>query len=47
VTRSVVGAGAEVRGEVADAVVWPGSVVHTGERLLGGIRAGQLTVLVR
>jgi hypothetical protein len=27
--------------------VWPGSVVHTGERLLGGIRAGQLTVLVR
>jgi hypothetical protein len=47
VTRSVIGAGAEVRGEVADAVVWPGSVVHTGERLLGGIRAGQLTVLVR
>ncbi len=47
VTRSVVGAGAAVRGEVADAVVWPGSVVHHGEQLLGGIRAGQLTVLVR
>jgi mannose-1-phosphate guanylyltransferase/MurNAc alpha-1-phosphate uridylyltransferase len=47
VTRSVVGAGAEVRGDVADAVVWPGSVVHPGEQLRGGIRAGRLTVLVR
>ena len=47
VARSVIGAGAEVHGEVTDAVVWPGAVVHPRERVLGGVRAGTLTVLVR
>lgn len=43
----VVGAGARVAGELVRSVVWPGSVVRAGERLVDGIRAGELTVLVR
>lgn len=44
-SRSVIGAGAAVRGSVTDCVVWPGAVVAAGERLRGVIRAGaDLTV---
>jgi NDP-sugar pyrophosphorylase family protein len=45
----VIGAGAQVDpGAVVErSVVWPGSVVEAGERLVGAIRAGELTVLVR
>jgi NDP-sugar pyrophosphorylase family protein len=43
--RSVVGAGARVEGELVRSVVWPGGVVHRGERLVECIRAGEdLTV---
>jgi MurNAc alpha-1-phosphate uridylyltransferase len=45
VTRSVVGAGAIVEGDVADCVIWPGARVEPGEVLRGIIRAGQYTVL--
>lgn len=42
---SVIGAGALVQGEVVRSVVWPGSRVHAGERLVESIRAGDtLTV---
>jgi NDP-sugar pyrophosphorylase family protein len=44
---SVVGDGAVVDGEVVRSVVWPGSVVAAGERLVDAIRAERLTVLVR
>ncbi len=37
--RSVVGAGAEVHGELVRSVVWPGCVVEPGERLVEQIRA--------
>ncbi|MFI7605050.1 sugar phosphate nucleotidyltransferase [Micromonospora sp. NPDC049366] len=43
--ESVVGAGAEVHGEVERSVVWPGGTVHAGERLREVVRAGDdLTV---
>jgi MurNAc alpha-1-phosphate uridylyltransferase len=46
--RSVVGEGAVVEGEVERAVVWPGGVVRSGERLVDAVRVGDwLTVLVR
>jgi hypothetical protein len=46
--ESVIGAGAVVDGEVVRSVVWPGGVVHRGERLVDAIRAGdRTTVLVR
>jgi N-acetyl-alpha-D-muramate 1-phosphate uridylyltransferase len=38
--RSVVGPGAEVRGELVRSVVWPGGVVTEGERLVDAIRVG-------
>ena len=45
VTRSVVGAGAVIRGEVVDSVMWPGTVVERDERLQRAVRASdQLTV---
>lgn len=44
---SVVGEGAEVRGSLSRCVVWPGSTVERGERLVDAIRAEHLTVLVR
>lgn len=45
---SVVGPGAEVRGELDRGVVWPGALVRPEERLTCAIRAGErLTVLVR
>lgn len=45
---SVVGAGAQVEGEVVRSVVWPGAVVHRAERLVDAIRLpGGATVLVR
>ena len=47
VTRSVIGAGAVIDGSVRDAVVWPGSQVGAGESLIGAVRAGPLTVVVR
>ena len=37
--RSVVGAGADVRGSIERTVVWPGAVVHEGEHLVDVIRA--------
>jgi MurNAc alpha-1-phosphate uridylyltransferase len=40
VERSVIGAGAVVRGEVVDSVVWSGQSVGSGETLLRSIRAG-------
>lgn len=43
----VVGPGAVVDGELIRSVVWPGSVVRAGERLVDAIRAEDLTVLVR
>jgi NDP-sugar pyrophosphorylase family protein len=47
VTRSVVGAGAVVHGEVVDSVMWPGTVVEGDERLERAVRASdQLTVTV-
>jgi hypothetical protein len=42
-----VGAGALVTGDLIDSVVWPGAEVRQGERLVSGVRADQLTVLVR
>lgn len=46
--ESVIGEGAVVHGEVVRSVVWPGGVVHAGERLVDAIRIGELTtVLVR
>ncbi|MFM7063025.1 MAG: sugar phosphate nucleotidyltransferase [Actinomycetes bacterium] len=47
VVRSVVGEGAQVDGSVERCAVWPGSVVAAGEHLVGAVRAGRLTVLVR
>lgn len=49
--ESVIGVDAEVHGEVVRSVVWPGAVVHDGERLVQSIRArdtdgGDLTVTV-
>ncbi len=46
---SVVGPGAEVApgAELTRSVVWPGARVVAGERLVGAVRAGPLTVLVR
>jgi N-acetyl-alpha-D-muramate 1-phosphate uridylyltransferase len=44
---SVVGAGAVVEGEVVRSVVWPGSRVAAGERLVEAIRADGLTVPAR
>ncbi len=44
---SVVGEGALVEGRLESSVVWPGSVVHRGERLVDAIRALDLTVLIR
>jgi len=42
---SVVGEGARVEGELVRSVVWPGGVVHRGERLVECIRVGEnLTV---
>ncbi|MEV4534833.1 sugar phosphate nucleotidyltransferase [Asanoa sp. NPDC049518] len=47
-TRSVVGPGAVVAGDVTDSVVWPNAEVVAGERLDHVIRAGrQLTVAGR
>lgn len=43
----VVGEGAVVEGLLERAVVWPGSVVAAGERLVDAVRAGRRTVLVR
>ena len=44
----VVGEGAVVEGELVRSVVWPGAVVHRGERLVDAIRLDDLhTVLVR
>ncbi len=45
----VIGAGAEVApgAVVVRSVVWPGSRVGAGEQLVGAIRAGRLTVVVR
>jgi NDP-sugar pyrophosphorylase family protein len=44
---SVVGRGARVDGELVRSVVWPGGVVHRGERLVDSIRVGEdLTVAV-
>ena len=46
--RSVIGAGAEVEGEVVRSVVWPGQRVEAGERLVDAVRASSdVTVLVR
>jgi MurNAc alpha-1-phosphate uridylyltransferase len=46
--RSVIGAGAVVKGVVERSVVWDGAVVHPGEHLVDAIRADQrMTVLVR
>lgn len=46
--RSVVGKGARVDGELVRSVVWPGGVVHSGERLVDAIRTGDgLTVHAR
>lgn len=42
--RSVIGTGAVVEGEVVRSVVWAGSRVARGERLVDAIRAGALTV---
>ncbi|MDQ4071008.1 MAG: sugar phosphate nucleotidyltransferase [Actinomycetota bacterium] len=43
--RNVVGPGARVEGELVRSVVWPGGVVHRGERLVECIRVGEeLTV---
>lgn len=46
--RSVVGAGAVVRGTVERSVLWPGAVVEDGEVLVDAIRAdARTTVLIR
>jgi NDP-sugar pyrophosphorylase family protein len=46
--HSVVGDGADVQGEVVRSVVWPGTSVRAGERLVEAIRAtDRVTVLVR
>lgn len=44
--ESVIGPGAVVDGEVVRSVVWPGSRVEAGERLVDCIRAGPHTVAV-
>ena len=43
----VIGEGADVRGTLVRAVVWPGAVVAAGEVLVDAVRAPGLTVLVR
>jgi NDP-sugar pyrophosphorylase family protein len=43
----VVGEGAVVEGALERAVVWPGSHVGAGERLVDAVRAGRRTVLIR
>ena len=46
--ESVVGRGARVDGELLRSVVWPGGIVHRGERLVDCIRVGEdLTVYGR
>jgi N-acetyl-alpha-D-muramate 1-phosphate uridylyltransferase len=46
--RSVIGDGAVVQGSIDRSVLWPGTVVHAGERLVGAIRASaDMTVVVR
>jgi NDP-sugar pyrophosphorylase family protein len=46
--RAVVGAGAEVRGALSRAVVWPGGYVAPGEHLVDAVRVGRdLTVPAR
>lgn len=46
--ESVVGGGATVEGDLVRSVVWPGTVVKRGERLVDAIRAADhTTVLVR
>jgi MurNAc alpha-1-phosphate uridylyltransferase len=45
--ESVVGEGAVVQGSIERTVVWPGSRVEAGERLVDAIRAEDRTVLVR
>lgn len=46
--RSVVGEGCEVEGELDRSVLWPGTRVRAGERLVGAIRASAaMTVVVR
>jgi N-acetyl-alpha-D-muramate 1-phosphate uridylyltransferase len=42
--ESVIGAGAQVDGDVRRSVVWPGATVHAGERLVDVIRFGNGTV---
>ena len=42
--QSVVAPDAVVEGEVLRSVVWPASAVRAGERLVDGVRAGDLTV---
>ena len=45
---SVIGDGADVRGEVIGSVVWPGAEVRAGEVLVDAVRVDELvTVLVR
>ncbi|MGK5684670.1 nucleotidyltransferase family protein [Actinoplanes sp. URMC 104] len=47
VTGSVIGAGAEVHGDVTRCVVWPGARVEAGESLTDAVRApGGLTVRI-
>ncbi len=43
----VIGRGAVVEGELVRSVVWAGSRVHAGERLVDVVRAGPLTVYAR
>ncbi|HTN80007.1 MAG TPA: hypothetical protein VMK16_10060, partial [Acidimicrobiales bacterium] len=46
--ESAVGEGCDVRGEITRFVLWDGTVVRDGERLVDGIRASErITVLVR
>lgn len=48
VTDSVVGPDTRVEGVVEGCVLWPGAVVHAGERLVDAIRVDEIrTVLVR
>ena len=45
---SVIGAGAQVEGEVEESVVWPGARVRAGEHLRRAIRTDAgTTVLIR
>jgi hypothetical protein len=44
----VIGAGATVEGTVEGSVLWPGTTVAAGQRLVSAIRAtDRVTVLVR